>query len=95
MLARNHLSAIIVTSSGLGLLPFPGIITYSCSKSFVDYLMIGLNYELKGKIDCMSWMCSGTSTKLSKKPVGGIHLSPEDAVIGMMKDLGKESRTFG
>jgi short-subunit dehydrogenase len=55
MIKRGKLSAIVVTSSGLGSAPFPGILTYSCTKVFADYLAKGLSYELSGKIDCLSW----------------------------------------
>lgn len=38
MLARNHLGAIVITSSGLGSLPIPGCTDYSCTKSFASFL---------------------------------------------------------
>lgn len=95
MLARNHLSAIVVTSSGLGTNPYPGILTYSCTKVFVDYLARGLNFELKGKIDCLSWKSLEVATNMMKKPVGGRVVSPNTAVKGMLRDLGKYRDTYG
>ncbi len=89
MLARNHISAIVVTSSGLSISPFPGILTYSCTKIFVDYLARGLSFELKEKIDCLSWKALEVSTNMMKKPVGGRVVSPDTAVKGMLRDLGK------
>ncbi len=95
MLARNHLSAIVVTSSGLAHMPMPGCLTYSASKIFADYLAQGLNYELKGKVDVLSWQCGEVSTKMLRKPAGGRVVTTEVAVKGMLRDLGKESLTYG
>lgn len=95
MIKRGKLSAIVVTSSGLGSAPFPGILTYSCTKVFADYLAKGLSYELSGKIDCLSWQAGEVATKMLKKPAGGRVVTPEVAVKGMLKDLGKESITYG
>ena len=55
LLGRNHLAAMVVTSSGLGSAPIPGCVDYSCAKSFASFLAEGLNYELKGKVDCLAW----------------------------------------
>lgn len=95
MLARNKLSAIVVTSSGLGARPVAGILDYSCTKSFVDFLARGLSYELEGKIDCLSWQAGEVSTKMLKRPPGGSVVTTEVAVKGMLKDLGKEKMTRG
>lgn len=96
MISRNHLAGIVVTSSGLGSVPIPGCLDYSCSKSFADFLARGLNFELKGKIDCMSWQSSKVATKINGDKADGSHcVTPEVAVTGMLKDLGKESLTFG
>ena len=53
--SRSKKSGIVIVSSGLGTFPVPGFLTYSCSKSFVNYLGIGLNYELKEKVDVISF----------------------------------------
>ncbi len=55
LLSRKQRSGIIVVSSGLGSMPVPGILTYSCAKAFSSYLAEGLNYELKDKIDVISF----------------------------------------
>ncbi len=55
MLAREKRSAIVVTSSGLGSAPIPGILAYSMSKSFSSFLAEGLNVELKNKVDVLSF----------------------------------------
>jgi len=53
---RNHQSAIVITTSSLAYKPFPGFLTYSCTKTFACFLAQGLAYELKSKkIDCLSW----------------------------------------
>ena len=95
MLARNHLSAIVVTSSGLGSTPVPGSLTYSCTKTFADFLARGLNYELAGKIDCLSWQAGEVSTKMLGRPPGGRIVTTDVAVKGMLKDLGRESMSYG
>jgi len=44
---RNHQSAIVITTSGLAYGPFPGGLTYACTKTFACFLAQGLAYELK------------------------------------------------
>ena len=95
MLARNHLSAIVVVSSDLGASPTPGILTYSCTKTFSDFLARGLNYELKDRIDCLSWQAGQVATKMQGLPAGGDIVTTEVAVKGMLKDLGREQMTYG
>ena len=98
MLARGKLSAIVITSSGLGINPVPGVITYSSSKSFVSFLGVGLSYELEGKIDCMSWTLGMTDTKLLSMPNKNnnpLIASRKEAVDGMLRDLGRERITKG
>jgi uncharacterized protein len=63
MLARNHLSAIVVTSSTASVNVVPGLTTYSASKAFVSFFIQGLSYELEGKIDCLDWCPGPTVTK--------------------------------
>lgn len=57
MLARKKRSGILITSSGLGTFPAPGMATYSCAKAFSSFLGQALNYELKDKIDVLSFEC--------------------------------------
>lgn len=35
---------------------------YSATKSFIDYLAIGLSYELKDKMDIITFDCGRTNT---------------------------------
>lgn len=51
-------SAITVTSSGMGRVIAPGFATYCAGKAFATSITEALNYELKGKIDIMSY-CAG------------------------------------
>lgn len=96
LVERAHPSAIVVTSSGLGLVPIAGCIAYSCTKSFAGFLAEGLAWELKEKkIDCLAWYCGEVSTNMLKRPVGGRVVSTNTAVNGMLRDLGKETTTFG
>lgn len=95
LLARGKLAALVITSSGLGSVPVAGILDYSCTKTFVDFLAQGLSYELEGKVDCLSWQAGEVSTKMLKRPAGGRVVTTEVAVKGMLKDLGKERMTRG
>lgn len=47
MIARQHPGAIVITSSAAAMDALPGLTTYCATKSFVSYLGIGLNTELK------------------------------------------------
>jgi len=95
IVARGQLGAIVITSSGLGSAAIPGCIDYSCTKSFASMLGEGLNFELKGKVDCMSWQSGKVSTKMNGDPVEGHCVAVETAVSGMLKDLGREELTYG
>lgn len=96
MLSRKHLSAIVITSSGLGSMAIPGCVDYSCGKSFATLLGEGLNYELAGKIDCMAWQSGKVATKMNGATADGSHcVTPKQAVAGMLNDLGRESLTYG
>ena len=94
MLSRNKRSSIIVTSSGLGTVAVPGVLTYSMCKSFVSFLAKGLAIEVGDKIDCLAFEPGQVKTNLIKfeKP-GGI--SVESAVNGCLRDLGTTSQTYG
>lgn len=94
-MARKQKSAIIMTSSGLAHFTAPGLLTYSSSKAFISYLGQGLNYELKGKIDAMTFECGEVSTKLLKKKRSSLVLTENPVVTACLRDLGKESLTYG
>lgn len=96
IIARNHLAALVVTSSGLGSKAIGGCLDYSCEKSFASFLAEGLNFELKGKVDCMAWQSGKVATKMNGDEADGSHcVTPTVAVRGMLRDLGKESLTYG
>jgi short-subunit dehydrogenase len=95
-MARDHLSAMVVTASGLGAIPVAGCTDYSAAKSFATFLMQGLNYELKGKIDCMAWQSGKVATKMNGDKADGSHcVEPRVAVKGMLRDLGRDDLTYG
>ena len=57
-----------MVSSGLGSRVIPGHITYSASKTHVNFLAQGLNYELKDKgIDVTSYQAGEVATKLLRR----------------------------
>lgn len=94
-------SGIMITSSGLGNQPVAGVITYSASKAFASFIGEGLNFELKDKVDVMSYQAGTMDTNLLKEgefkdkklPPGTI--KPELAAEMSLRDLGHESMTIG
>ena len=95
MIKRGKLSALVITSSGLGSVPVAGILDYSCAKTFASFLAQGLSFELEGKVDCLAWQAGEVATKMLKRPPGGSVVTTETAVKGMFKDIGKERLTRG
>ena len=59
---KGKKAALIITSSGLGLFPCAGCISYSCGKAFDHYLALGLNVEFAGKVDVMSYNAGMVNT---------------------------------
>jgi len=53
-----------VVSSAAACGPLPGFCTYSACKSFASFLLRGLAYELRDKVDCMAWQPCEIRTKL-------------------------------
>ena len=86
---------MVITSSGLGGKPSPGFVTYSSSKTFSSFLGQGLNYELKDKIDVLSFECGVVSTKLNKAKVENTVITTADATKECLRHLGYESLTYG
>jgi hypothetical protein len=56
-----------------------------------------LNYEFKDKVDVLPLYCGTVATKWFGQNVKakGFMLTPEDVVNGCLRDLGRESLTFG
>jgi len=92
---RKKKPAIVIVASVLATKPTAGILDYSCTKTFVDFLGQGLSYELEGKVDCISWRAGYVSTNMVKREAKGWVITPEIAVKGMLRDLGKERMTRG
>lgn len=95
MLAREKRGAIVITSSGLGSVPVPGILAYSAAKSFSSFLGEGLNVELKDKIDVLSFQCGEVKTKLLGNRGGPQVITTDRATNGCLRDLGSNSMTYG
>jgi short-subunit dehydrogenase len=62
-MARSKRSALITTSSVLGVVPTPGLVAYSSSKASASYFTEALSYEVQDKIDVMAWNCGPVNTK--------------------------------
>ena len=96
LLERPKKSAIIYTNSKLGMIPAPGSIVYSSTKAFLINFAQGLNYEVKNKIDVMTYNCGDTTTKLMTIEKHGFGIvSPQRASKACFRDLGSNSVTYG
>eukprot|EP00351_Strombidinopsis_sp_SopsisLIS2011_P005791 CAMPEP_0116888698 /NCGR_PEP_ID=MMETSP0463-20121206/23854_1 /TAXON_ID=181622 /ORGANISM="Strombidinopsis sp, Strain SopsisLIS2011" /LENGTH=141 /DNA_ID=CAMNT_0004553991 /DNA_START=478 /DNA_END=903 /DNA_ORIENTATION=- len=95
--SRKGMSAIVYTSSVAGSRPIPGTLTYSATKAFATYLGRGLHWELKGKIDVLAWAPGYISTKMTlDRPTDMLSTTDtRSGNLGMMRELGKESWSFG
>jgi short-subunit dehydrogenase len=92
-LVRSKRSGILIVSSGLGTAPVSGIITYSAAKAFSRFLGQGLNYELKDKIDVISFVCGRVVTKfggndMQKMKKSFTVISADKATKCSLRDLG-------
>ena len=93
---RSSRSGIVITSSVAADYPIPGGITYSCAKRYVTDLAIGLNYELKDKIDVMSYNPGFVATKLTKLRNSDIKtITSERAAAVCFRDLGLTPMSHG
>ena len=95
LLERKERSAIVVVSSGLGGRPIPGCVTYSSAKACSSFMAQALSYEVRDKIDVMSYEAGPAGTKMfpvekraKMQPVG-------PSVDAMLRDLGRETKTNG
>lgn len=86
-----------MTSSTGSVSPVAGYISYSASKSFSSYIARGLHWELKDKVDVLSWCPGYISTKMTgHKTVDKFTCTnTTDAITAMYPDLGKQSHTHG
>ena len=97
MLAREKRSAVIVTSSGFGMLPVAGTAVYAASKAYASRFTQALAYELSDKIDFVDWPCGEVKTNLygemsQKNPRG---MTPEQAVTPLLKQIGHDRIAYG
>jgi len=94
-------SGIIVTSSIMSHLVLAGNVAYCASKSYAACMAEGLAFELRGKVDVLSYEPSGVNTKmlheLEEKEKDLTHesvtITPERAAALCVRDLGKDVRS--
>lgn len=95
---KGKKSALVVVSAMMALCPVSGATTYAASKSFTSYMAEGLNYELGGKVDVISYQPAGVATKMigqaKAKTKPGL-ISPEHAANCCFRDLGIRAVTKG
>ncbi|CDW79642.1 steroid dehydrogenase [Stylonychia lemnae] len=94
---RDKKSALLYTSSSLGVLYSPGNIDYCFSKRLTSFLARGIHYELSqtNKVDVMTFEPFGVSSNLVKTKPNSLINSSEYASACALRDLGKEISTFG
>ena len=96
MLRRDKKAGLVVVSSGLGHRPVAGTITYSSTKSFASFIAEGLNYELEGKVDCMSYQAGEVTTKMLRRfNTDSRTITPQRAADTCFRDLGYTPMTRG
>jgi len=87
---------MIVTSSGLGSKPIPGFLAYSSTKAFANFIAQGLNYELKGKVDVISYMPGEVKTKMTARMKQNFRfIDCDKAVSACFRDVGSGPLTYG
>ena len=87
---------MIITSSIASTFPMAGHITYCASKSFASYMGAGLNYELKRKVDVMSYEPGEVETKMIGYQKPGLRIiSSARAAEVCLRDLGSCAQSRG
>jgi len=70
-------------------------VTYSCTKAFLSFLALGLNYELRDKIDVLDYKAAFVKTLLHSYELSFFNIAPSRATKGALRDLGKERTSNG
>ena len=92
---------MIITSALAEIFPFPGLLTYCCTKKFTCFLADGLFYELKDKVDVMSYCPGYVATKIVGSSgsdggdIFGAKVTPAGAAKYAFRDIGHTSKTHG
>ena len=90
------MSAMIITSSGLGARPISGTMVYSAAKSFSSFLGEAISFECKGRIDVMTYQAGEVATKLLKKTkTDSRNITPEMASRCCLRDVGYQAMSRG
>lgn len=94
---KGQKAAMVFVSSLASVVPSPGNLTYSATKSFCSYLGEGLSYEFEGKVDVINYMPSSVGTNLNPgaKSAGGDSISSAQSAEVCFRDLGIEPSTYG
>ena len=69
--------------------------TYAASKSYEAFLATALSYEVKEKIDVISYEPAYVHSQMVKRKPGKDCITKERAAEVVFRDLGKDTRTFG
>ena len=86
----------MVTSSNLALNPVPGLALYSSTKVYESFLAEALNYELRDKIDVLSYQPARIDTKIvPRSQLDFTTISIERAAESCFRDLGCTPMTHG
>ena len=102
---REQRSALVITSSVASDFSVPGMAIYGATKAFVRNFGQAVHYEVKDKVDVLSWQAAGVKTKITSSvltpeerdkmhdDIG--YIEPLHAVESAFKDLGHTDNTEG
>lgn len=86
---KKKKSAIVVLSSIASIKPASGATTYCATKTFATFMAEGLCYELKGKVDVISYQPAGVATKMIHQTKASMTtILPSMAADTCFRDIG-------
>ena len=93
---RDKRSAILITSSMAARMVFPGLCSYSATKSMVSNFGESIHYELKQNVDVTVWEPGYVHSNIHlETPPSAMTMETDKAVSDALACLGKDRRTRG
>ena len=94
--SKGKKSALVVISSILSSRQMSGVMSYCASKVFATYFAMGLNPELRNKVDVIAYEPGGIATKMmGMSEPSGPYIAPEEAANQPFRDIGMLQMTRG
>jgi len=96
LLNRKTRSGIVITSSSASVLPLPAMALYSATKVYEKYLAEALNFELKEKVDVISYEPGMVCSNMTKEIEENFRtITAKRAAEVCFRDLGISPSTHG